>query len=138
MGRATGCSPAEHPVLRVAVFGRKRPGTRPYTCTGTALLVDGMLYGSGYKKHKSWLCLDWKSGETRYGSKGLTTGAAVYADGRLYCLTEDSRPALLRPTPDRFAIDGQFRLLNERVNNAGRTRSCFTAGVPALPRYVVV
>ena len=72
-----------------------------------------MLYGSGYKKHKSWLCLDWKSGETRYELKGLTTGAAVYAEGRLYCLAEDGRAALLRPTPDRFAIDGQFRLLNE-------------------------
>ena len=44
------------------------------TCTGTVLLVDGLLYGSGYQKHKSWLCLDWKSGETRYELKGLTTG----------------------------------------------------------------
>ena len=34
------------------------------TCTGTVLLVDGLLYGSGYKKHKSWLCLDWKSGRS--------------------------------------------------------------------------
>ena len=40
------------------------------TCTGTVLFVDGLLYGSGYKKHKSWLCLDWKSGETRYELKG--------------------------------------------------------------------
>ena len=88
------------------------------TCTGTVLLVDGLLYGSGYKKHKSWLCLDWKSGEIRYELKGLTTGAAVYADGRLYCLTEDGRAALLRPTPERFEIDGQFRLLPERVSDA--------------------
>ena len=88
------------------------------TCTGTALLVDGLLYGSGYKKHKSWLCLDWKSGETRYELKGLTTGAAVYADGRLYCLADDGRAALLRPTPDRFEIDGQFRLLPEKVGDA--------------------
>jgi outer membrane protein assembly factor BamB len=49
------------------------------TCTGTVLLLDGLLDGNGYKKHKSWLCLDWKSGEIRYELKGLTTGAAVYA-----------------------------------------------------------
>jgi outer membrane protein assembly factor BamB len=88
------------------------------TCTGTALPVEGLLYGSGYKKHKSWLCLDWKSGEIRYELKGLTTGAAVYAAGRLYCLAEDGRAALLRPTPGRFEIDGQFRLVPERVNDA--------------------
>jgi outer membrane protein assembly factor BamB len=88
------------------------------TCTGTALSVEGLFYGSGYKKHKSWLCLDWKSGETRYESKGLTSGAAVYWQGRLYCLSEDGRVALLRPTPERFEIDGQFRLLPERVSDA--------------------
>ncbi len=88
------------------------------TCTGTALLVDGRLYGSGYKKHKSWLCLDWKSGEPRYEWKGLTTGSAVYAEERLYCLAEDGRAALLRPTPERFEIDGQFRLLPQAVGDA--------------------
>jgi outer membrane protein assembly factor BamB len=88
------------------------------TCTGSLLFVDGLLYGSGYKKHKSWLCLDWKSGEIRYELKSLTTGAAVYADGRLYCLTEDGRVALLRPTTGRFAIDGEFRLLPGTVNDA--------------------
>jgi outer membrane protein assembly factor BamB len=88
------------------------------TCTGTVLFMDGLLYGSGYKKHKSWLCLDWKSGQTRYELKDLTTGSAVYADGRLYCLAEDGRVALLRPTPERFEIDGQFRLLPGRVSDA--------------------
>jgi outer membrane protein assembly factor BamB len=88
------------------------------TCTGSVLLLDGALYGSGYQKHKSWLCMDWKSGQTRYEFKGLTTGAAVYADGRLYCLAEDGRAALLRLTPKRFEIDGQFRLMPEKVHDA--------------------
>ncbi|MGD0896499.1 MAG: PQQ-binding-like beta-propeller repeat protein [Thermoguttaceae bacterium] len=88
------------------------------TCTGTVLLADGRLYGSGYKEHKSWLSLDWKTGAIRYELKDLTTGAAVFADGRLYCLAEDGRAALLRPTPERFEIDGQFRFLPERVSDA--------------------
>jgi outer membrane protein assembly factor BamB len=88
------------------------------TCTGTVLLLDGALYGSGYKKHKSWLCVDWRSGETRYELDDLAPGAAVYADGRLYCLAEDGRATLLRPTPGRFEIDGQFRLVPEKVNDA--------------------
>ena len=70
------------------------------TCVGTVLLVDGLLYGSGFKKHKSWLCLDWKSGETSYELKGATIGAAVYSEGRLYCLSEDGEVALLKPETD--------------------------------------
>jgi outer membrane protein assembly factor BamB len=88
------------------------------TCTGTVLLVEGMLYGSGYKKHKSWLCIDWRSGEVRYELKQLTTGAAVYADGLLYCLAEDGQVALLKPTPRKFEINGQFRLLPEKAYDA--------------------
>ena len=88
------------------------------TCTGTLLLVDGRLYGSGYRKHKSWLCLDWESGRNRYEFKALTTGAAVYAEGRLYCLAEDGRVALLKPTADTFEIAGQFRLIEEKVHDA--------------------
>ena len=88
------------------------------TCTGSTLLVDGVLYGSGYTKHKSWLCLDWQSGHTRYEFKGLTTGAAVWADARLYCQAENGRVALLKPTDDGFQIAGQFRLTPERVHDA--------------------
>ena len=88
------------------------------TCTGSVLLLDGTLYGSGYKKHKSWLCIDWKSGKTLYELKGLGTGAAVYADGRLYCLAEDGQAALLRPCGERFQIEGQFRLVPEKVRDA--------------------
>ena len=88
------------------------------TCTGALLLADGQLYGSGYRKHKSWLALDWQSGRTRYELKDLATGAAVYADGRLYCLAEDGRAALLRPTPDGFEVAGQFRLVPGKTNDA--------------------
>ena len=88
------------------------------TCTGSVLLVDGLLYGSGYKEHKSWLSIDWKSGETRYEYKGLTTGAAVYAEGRLYCLAEDGRVGLLRPGNGGFTSDGEFQLVTARVHDA--------------------
>jgi outer membrane protein assembly factor BamB len=88
------------------------------TCTGSVLLVNGQLYGSGYQKHKSWLCIDWRSGELRYESKSLTTGSAVYADGRLYCLAEDGQVAMLKPTQQTFEFAGQFRLLSQEVHDA--------------------
>ena len=88
------------------------------TCTGSLLLVDGLLYGSGYRKHKSWLSMDWQLGRIRYESNALTSGAAVYADGRLYCLAEEGRAALLKPAPDKFEMAGQFRLVREAVHDA--------------------
>jgi len=88
------------------------------TCTGAVLLKDGLLFGSGYKKHKSWLCLDWTTGEIRYELRDLTTGSAVYADGRLYSLAEDGRVALLKPTDEKFDMVGEFRLLNEKARDA--------------------
>jgi outer membrane protein assembly factor BamB len=87
------------------------------TCTGSVLLVDGLLLGSGYQKHKSWLCLDWQSGRTLYEYKGLTTSSAVYADGRLYCLAEDGAVALVKPTRERFEIVGQFHLKPEKFHD---------------------
>ncbi len=82
------------------------------------IIQIGHLFIYSRKEHKTWLCLDWKSGKTRYELKNLTTGSAVYADGRLYCLAEDGRVALLRPTPEQFAVNGQFRLVPERVRDA--------------------
>jgi outer membrane protein assembly factor BamB len=82
------------------------------------LLVDGLLLGSGYEKHKSWLCLDWATGQVHYEFKGLSVSSAVYADGRLYCLSEDGRAALLKATPERCEIMGQFRLVPQKTYDA--------------------
>jgi outer membrane protein assembly factor BamB len=88
------------------------------SCTGAVLLLDGTLYGSGYGKHKSWLCLDWQTGRTRYESKDVTTSSATYADGRLYCLTQEGEAVLLRPAADRFEVAGRFRLVPEKTPDA--------------------
>ena len=97
------------------------------TCTGSVIFLDGLLYGSGYKKHKSWLAIDWKSGEIRHEFKGLTSGAAVYADGRLYCLAEDGRAALLRPTPRASRPPDNSVSWKRRSTTPGPIRSCLTA-----------
>jgi len=122
------------------------PGPRPEktwsttldTCTGTVLLADGLLYGSGYQKHKSWLCMDWKSGAIRYESKDLTTGAAVYAGGRLYCLPRTGERPLeaharqvrhRRPVPACAAED---------VRRLGTPRSAPRPAVPQVSRHALV
>lgn len=88
--------------------------TRLDTLTGYTIVADGALYGSGYRNSKSWWRLDWETGKTRYELKDPISGAAVYADGRLYCLAEDGWAAMLKPTADRFEVAGRFRLVQAR------------------------
>jgi outer membrane protein assembly factor BamB len=86
--------------------------------TGCGVLVDGRLFASGYRDVKSWLGIDWKTGETTCEQKDLTTGAAIYADSRLYVLDEQGTAALLKPGPNSLEIVGRFQLTADRVHDA--------------------
>ena len=88
------------------------------TVTGGAILVDGHLYAGGYHRPKWWFSFDWRTGKIESEQKGLTTGAAVYAEGRLYCLAEDGRAALLKPSATGLDIVGQFRLVPKTRHDA--------------------
>ncbi len=88
------------------------------TVTGGAVLVDGTLFAAGYKNSKWWFGVDWQTGKTKYELTELTTGAAIYADGRLYCLDESGTVALLKPGSDGLDVVGRFRLVPRRVRDA--------------------
>ena len=88
------------------------------TVTGCGVLVDDTLFAAGYRRAKWWFAIDWRTGETKYELKDLTTGAAIYADERLYVLDERGTAALLRPGPDRFEVVGRFRITAERIRDA--------------------
>jgi len=95
------------------------------TLTGGAVLVDGLLFANGCKKSKTLHAIDWTSGRTRYELPRFTSerprwggGACVWADGRLYCLIEDGRVALLEPKPDGFAVAGRFQLVDAKRADA--------------------
>lgn len=86
--------------------------------TGGAVLVDGVLYAAGYTRPKWWFGLDWNTGETKYEMEDFTTGAAIYADDRLYILDEQGHVGLLEPTADGLNIVGRFSLTDKRVRDA--------------------
>jgi len=88
------------------------------TVTGSGVLVDGVLYSAGYRKPKSWLAVDWQTGETKHELEALTTGAAVYADGRLYVLDERGNVGLVEPGAEGLQITGRFRLFDDRARDA--------------------
>lgn len=88
------------------------------TVTGGGILVDGTLFAAGYKESKWWFGVDWQTGRTKYELKDLTTGAAIHADGQLYCQDERGRVALLKPGPDGLEIMGRFDLVSKNVRDA--------------------
>jgi outer membrane protein assembly factor BamB len=88
------------------------------TVTGGAVLVDGTLYSARYRKPKWWFGTDWQTGETKYELKDFTTGAAVYADGRLYCLDERGNAGLIKPGQTSLEVVGSFALVTGNVRDA--------------------
>ena len=88
------------------------------TVTGSAVLVGDVLYSAGYRESRWWFAVDWQTGETKYELKDFTTGAAIYADGRVYCLDEKGSVGLLKPGPDGFQVTGRFDLVAEKVRDA--------------------
>ena len=93
------------------------------TVTGAAVLVgsatgNGTLFAAGYRESRWWFAVDWQTGRTKYELKDFTTGAAIYADGRLYCLDEKGSAGLLKPGPDGLEIAGRFALVAGKVRDA--------------------
>ena len=84
---------------------------------GCSVLVDGMLYSSGHRVNKYAVCVDMATGKVRYKKADLICGSMIYADGRLYYLSERGVMALLKPTADGFEVKGQFRLVQRSRND---------------------
>ncbi len=84
------------------------------TLHGQAVLVDGTFYASAHQGFKGWGAIDARTGKVRYETDSLAMGSVLWADGRLYCLSEQGEMALLKPGPDVFESCGRFQLVQER------------------------
>jgi len=72
---------------------------------GGMVLVDGYLYGTN---NTSLLCLDFKTGTTKWQSRSVGKGSLTYADGRLYVRGERGAVALVEATPTGYKERGRF------------------------------
>jgi outer membrane protein assembly factor BamB len=74
---------------------------------GAMVKIGDYLYGSG-DTNKYWFCADWKTGEQKYKDNTLTIGAVIADAGMLYCYTQKGEMALVKATPEKFDITGNF------------------------------
>jgi outer membrane protein assembly factor BamB len=92
--------------------------TRLDTCQGGVIHVNDRIYGSFYPGRKGWGAVDAKSGEILYEAPDFVKGAPLWAENRLYALSEDGWMRLLEPAKSEFIVRGQFRLADARANDA--------------------
>lgn len=87
-------------------------------CQGGAVYWNGALYGAMYRRKETWVSLDARTGTVKYQLEGLDKGPVLYADQRLYCVSEDGEIALLKPGAESFEQLGRFRFVSGRKNDA--------------------
>ena len=79
---------------------------------GQAVLVDGYVYASSHQKAAGkWSCVEFTTGKLMWEDAGVGKGGSVvYADGMLYCYTEDGTVGLVRASPEKCEILGRFKV----------------------------
>ncbi len=76
---------------------------------GGAVVVDGYIYMSG-DYAREWRCVEWETGKEMYASSELGKGAVIYADGMLYCYTDQGELALAEADPSGFKVISKFKV----------------------------
>ena len=80
------------------------------TQMGGTVLVDGFLYGCGHNR-RGWHCVEWETGKVRYSQRKFGgRGNTIFADGKLYCYSEQGDVILMDPNPEKFSVISSFRI----------------------------
>jgi outer membrane protein assembly factor BamB len=110
VGYAAGCV-----LLKVEKNGSKLKATPVYanrslaSRQGGAVLVDGFVYGS--HEDKAWRCQELTSGDVKWesGRQAIGIGPIVYADGRLYVVSEiTGEVGVIEASPKAFKQLAKF------------------------------
>ena len=73
----------------------------------TSVLVDGYLYGFS---SRILTCMKLETGEVMWQDRAVGKGQIVYADGRLYMLSEDGVVGMAEATPDGYKEISRFEI----------------------------
>ena len=79
---------------------------------GQAVLVDGYVYASSHQSiGGKWSCVEFKTGKLIWQDACVGKGGSViYADGMLYCYSEDGMVGLVRPSPEKCQVISTFKV----------------------------
>ncbi len=74
------------------------------------VLVDGFLYGTGYRSDAALECLDFKTGEVKWSARDVQEAIVIYADSMLYTYGDPKQGvvSLVKAQPTGFERTGSF------------------------------
>lgn len=78
---------------------------------GGVVYLDGKIYGhSGGNSSRThnFVCMDFKTGKVVWKEKGIGKCSIVWADGLLYCLTEDGKMGIAKVSPGGYELVSSF------------------------------
>lgn len=75
-----------------------------------AIKVGDYIYASGHQGSRNWFCVDWKTGKTMYKVRDMAPCNVIFADGMLYCYSENGTMNLVKPNPDKFERVSSFKV----------------------------
>jgi hypothetical protein len=85
---------------------------------GGVILLGEHVYG--YSDGKGWVCQELATGKRvwAHNDRDVGKGSVTYADGHLYCYTEDGgKAALVEATPAGWKVTGQFAIPQRSTQN---------------------
>ena len=74
---------------------------------GGVVLVDNSIYGFS---SSTLACIDFETGERRWRDRSVGKGSLIYADGHLYCLSENGVVGLVEATPRGYREKSRFSI----------------------------
>lgn len=79
---------------------------------GGAILLDGYVYASSHQTiNGRWSCVEFKTGKLMWEDPCVGKGGSViYADGMLYCYSEDGNVGLVKPSPEKCQVVSTFKV----------------------------
>lgn len=79
---------------------------------GQAVLVNGYVYASSHQSlGGKWSCVEFKTGKLMWQDASVGRGGSViYADGMLYCYSEDGIVGLVRPSAEKCQVISTFKV----------------------------
>lgn len=79
---------------------------------GQAVLVDGYVFAASHQKASGrWSCVELQTGKLAWEAPGVGKGGSViFADGMLYCYSEDGNVGLMKASPEKCEVVSSFNV----------------------------
>ena len=92
------------------------------------MLIGDHLYGFS---SQILTAMRFDNGEIAWKDRSVGKGSLVFADGHLYCLSEDGVVGLVEATPTGYREKGRFRIQHGKYNDLDTSGCCGRTFVPA-------